>query len=81
MRVLNLYAGIGGNRTGFPEGCTITSVEFDPAIADVYKDIFPQDTCVCGDAVEYLEQHYSEFDFIWASPPVSHMDSIGITSV
>lgn len=69
MRVLNLYAGIGGNRAGFPEGCAVTAVEFDPAIAEVYKEIFPHDTCVCGDAVAYLEQHYSEFDFIWASPP------------
>lgn len=67
-RILNLYAGIGGNRELWA-GCDVTAVEYDPAIADVYAKRFPQDTTVTGDALEYVQQHYSEFDFIWASPP------------
>lgn len=68
MKVLNLYAGIGGNRK-YWDGCEVTAVEIDPEICKVYSQIYPGDTVVCGDAHEYLEKHYSEFDFIWASPP------------
>lgn len=68
MKVLNLYAGIGGNRKDWT-GCEVTAVEFDPLIAAVYSERYPQDTVVVGDALAYLEQHYAEFDFIWASPP------------
>jgi len=67
-RILNLYAGIGGNRELWT-GCDVTAVEYDQAIAEVYAKRFPQDTTVTGDALEYVQQHYSEFDFIWASPP------------
>jgi DNA (cytosine-5)-methyltransferase 1 len=69
IRVLNLYAGIGGNRKLWPENVKVTSVELDPAIAEVYKHYFPNDTLIVGDAHQYLLDHYSEFDFIWASPP------------
>ena len=68
LRVLNLYAGIGGNRELWT-GCDVTAVEYDPAIAEVYAERFPKDIIVIGDALEYVQQHYSEFDFIWASPP------------
>ena len=68
MNVLNLYAGIGGNRK-YWENVTVTAVESDENIADVYKTLYPDDTIVVGDALEYLESHYKEFDFIWASPP------------
>lgn len=68
MKCLNLYAGIGGNRELWT-GCDITAVEYDTAIADVYAKRFPQDTTITGDALEYVQKHYSEFDFIWASPP------------
>jgi len=68
MKILNLYAGIGGNRKLW-EGHDITAVELDPEIAAVYQKLYPGDKVVVGDAHEYLEQHYNEFDFIWASPP------------
>ena len=68
MKCLNLYAGIGGNRELWT-GCDVTAVEYDPAIADVYAKRFQQDTVIVGDALDYVRQHYSEFDFIWASPP------------
>jgi DNA (cytosine-5)-methyltransferase 1 len=68
MKILNLYAGIGGNRKLW-EGHDITSVEYDPEIAAVYKDLYPNDTLIIGDAHEYLREHHAEFDFIWSSPP------------
>lgn len=68
MKILNLYSGIGGNRTLW-KGHEITSVELDEKIAEVYSKLYPNDTMIVGDALEYLEKHYSEFDFIWASPP------------
>jgi DNA (cytosine-5)-methyltransferase 1 len=69
MKILNLYAGIGGNRKLWPDHHEVTSVEYDEKIAAVYADLFPDDTLVVGDAHEYLRLHYSEFDFIWSSPP------------
>jgi|TARA_R100001530_G_scaffold10633_2_gene10485 DNA (cytosine-5)-methyltransferase 1 len=74
MKILNLYAGIGGNRKLW-EGHEVTAVENDVAIAKIYKDFFPQDTLVIGDAHQYLLDHYKEFDFIWSSPPCpTHSD-------
>ena len=69
MRILNLYAGIGGNRKLWGEEHEITAVEYDPAIAQVYADYFPNDELVIGDAHQYLLDHHKEFDFIWSSPP------------
>jgi len=47
----------------------ITAVEFDGKIAEKYKALFPNDNVVVADAHKYLLDHYSEFDFIWTSPP------------
>lgn len=69
MKILNLYAGIGGNRKLWGDEHEITSVEIDPNIAEVYQKMYPNDSVIVGDALEYLEKHYNEFDFIWASPP------------
>jgi len=68
MKILNLYAGIGGNRKLW-EGHEITAVENNPDIAKIYQDHFPNDTVIVGDAHQYLLDHYKEFDFIWSSPP------------
>ena len=68
MRILNLYAGIGGNRKLWGDEHEIVAVEFDPAIAHAYQDRFPNDTVIVGDAKQYLLDHYKEFDFIWGSP-------------
>lgn len=75
MRILNLYAGIGGNRKLWDEKHEVVAVENDPAIAEIYKQHFPNDTVIVGDAHEYLRQHFKEFDFIWSSPPCqTHSD-------
>ena len=68
MKVLNLYAGIGGNRKLW-EGVEVTAVEYEPNIAEVYRSFFPQDRVVIGDAHEFLLKNFQEYDFIWASPP------------
>jgi len=68
MRVLNLYAGLGGNRALWT-GCEVTAVERSPEIAEAYSDRFPDDTVVVCDAHSYLEEHYAEFDVVWSSPP------------
>lgn len=74
MKVLNLYAGIGGNRKYWDKEHTgldleITAVELNPAIAKIYQDFFPNDKVIVADAHQYLLEHFKEFDFIWSSPP------------
>jgi len=69
MKILNLYAGIGGNRKLWGDEHEITAIENDERIASVYKDFFPNDTVVVANAKEYLLEHFQEYDFIWASPP------------
>ena len=69
MKILNLYAGIGGNRKLWGDDHEITAVEYKQEIADIYHDFFPQDKIVVADAHEYLLEHFEEFDFIWSSPP------------
>lgn len=68
MKILNLYAGIGGNRKLWGDH-DITAVEYDENIARVYGDLFPEDELIIGDAHQYLLDHYKEYDFIWSSPP------------
>lgn len=68
MKVLNLYAGIGGNRKLWQD-VEVTAVEYNQEIANIYSEYFPQDKMIVGDAHEYLLKHYKEFDFIWSSPP------------
>ena len=68
MKVLNLYAGIGGNRKLW-NNCEVTAVEYNERIASVYQRLYPQDNVIVGDAHEYLRTNYDKFDFIWSSPP------------
>ena len=69
MKILNLYAGIGGNRKLWGDEHKVTAVEIDETIARIYRDNFPNDTILIKDAHKYLLKHYNEFDFIWSSPP------------
>ena len=66
--ILNLCAGVGGNRAKW-EGVEVTAVENEPKIANVYQKLFPNDTVIVGDAYEYLKENFEKFDFIWISPP------------
>jgi DNA (cytosine-5)-methyltransferase 1 len=69
MKILNLYAGIGGNRKLWGDEHEVTAVENNPEIVTIYKDLFPNDKLIIGDAHKYLLEHFGEFDFIWSSPP------------
>jgi len=71
MKILNLYACLGGNRYKWDEVTTIevTAVEWDEELAKLYQERFPNDKVIVADAHQYLLDHYKEFDFIWSSPP------------
>jgi DNA (cytosine-5)-methyltransferase 1 len=71
MKILNLYACLGGNRYKWDEvtDVEVTAVEYDPELAKLYQERFPNDTVIVADAHQYLLDHFKEFDFIWASPP------------
>lgn len=69
LKILNLYAGIGGNRKLWSGDIEVTAVEINPEIAKIYQDFFPNDKVIIADAHQYLLEHYKEFDFIWSSPP------------
>lgn len=69
MKILNLYAGIGGNRKAWGNDNEVTAIEYDENIAKIYKENFPNDTVIVTDAHQYLMEHFREFDFIWSSPP------------
>jgi len=71
MKILNLYACLGGNRYKWDEvtNVDVTAVELDPELARLYQERFPNDKVIVADAHQYLLDHYQEFDFIWSSPP------------
>ena len=70
IKVLNLYAGIGGNRKLWDnDKVDVTAVEMEPKIAAIYKNFYPNDNVIIGDAHEFLLKNYMNYDFIWASPP------------
>lgn len=71
MKILNLYACLGGNRYKWDEvtDIEVTAVERDPELAKLYQERFPNDTVIIEDAHEYLLNNYKDFDFIWSSPP------------
>lgn len=79
MKILNLFAGIGGNRSLWGTNHEITSVERDPFIAEIYKKRFPQDKLIMTDAFEFVEKNYMNYDFIWASPPCQSHSQMAIT--
>lgn len=71
-KILNLYAGIGGNRKNW-KNCEVTAVENDQATAEIYTKLYPNDEIVLTDAHAYLlnnfEQINKTYDLVWASPP------------
>tara|TARA_R110002153_G_scaffold98924_2_gene234092 strand:+ start:278 stop:898 length:621 start_codon:yes stop_codon:yes gene_type:complete len=77
MKILNLYAGIGGNRKLWGDEHEVTAVEYDEGIAAVYKEFFPKDTVIVAEAHKYLLDLIREdiFDFIWSSPPCTSHSS------
>lgn len=81
MKVLNLYACLGGNRYKWDEVANIevTAVELDPEAARLYQERFPNDIVIVADAHQYLLDHFKEFDFIWSSPPCPSHSKVRIS--
>jgi DNA (cytosine-5)-methyltransferase 1 len=79
MKILNLYACLGGNRYKWGDDHDITAVEWDEELARLYKERFPKDKVIVADAHQYLLEHYKEFDFIWSSPPCPSHSRINIS--
>jgi DNA (cytosine-5)-methyltransferase 1 len=72
MKILNLYACLGGNRYKWNEvknDIEVTAVELDVELARLYQERFPNDKVIVADAHQYLLEHFEKFDFIWSSPP------------
>ena len=79
MKILNLYACLGGNRYKWGDYHDITAVEWDEELAILYQERFPKDKVIVEDAHQYLLDHYKEFDFIWSSPPCPSHSRINIS--
>ena len=72
MKILNLYACLGGNRYKWNEvknDIEVTAIEWDEELAKLYKERFPKDKVIIAAAHQYLLENYKEYDFIWSSPP------------
>lgn len=77
MKILNLYAGIGGNSHNWDrDKHKVTHVEINEEIAEANKKLHPQDKVIQEDAINYLEQNHQVYDYIWASPPCPSHSSI-----
>jgi DNA (cytosine-5)-methyltransferase 1 len=82
VKILNLYAGIGGNRKRWSGNKhDITAVEMNEEIAEEYKIHFPEDEVIVGDAHEYLKNNYQEYDFVWSSPPCQTHSQLHLCNV
>jgi DNA (cytosine-5)-methyltransferase 1 len=79
MKILNLYACLGGNRYKWGDEHEITAVEWDSELARMYKERFPNDEVIVADAHQFLLDHYKEYDFIWSSPPCPSHSRINIS--
>jgi len=69
VKILNLYACLGGNRYKWGNDVEVTAIELDAELARMYQERFPKDKVIVTDAHQYLLDHYKEFDFVWTSPP------------
>lgn len=76
IKILNLYACLGGNRAKWDEVAKevgviikVTAIELDPELARLYKERFPNDEVIICDAHEFLLNNFKYYNFIWSSPP------------
>jgi len=69
MKILNLYSGIGGNRTLWGDEHDITAIEINSDIASEYKYKFPNDKVIQTDSHQFLLHNYKNYDLVWSSPP------------
>ena len=81
LKVLNLYASLGGNRYKWDEvhDIEVTAIETDPFLVGLYKERFPNDIVIQEDAHRFLLNNFRDFDFIWGSPPCPSHSRINIS--
>jgi DNA (cytosine-5)-methyltransferase 1 len=86
MKILNLYACLGGNRYKWDEVAKekgieieVTAVEWDEELARLYQERFPNDIVIVADAHQYLLDNFKKFDFIWSSPPCPSHSKVRVT--
>lgn len=72
IKILNLYAGIGGNRKHW-QGVEVTAVEKDLKVLAAYKSLYPNDIAIPADAHQYLLKNFYKYDVIWSSYPCQSM--------
>lgn len=81
IKILNLYAGIGGNAIEwhnlakqYGKKISITHIEINEELCNELKILFPDDIVLNIDAHQHLESlaklnGLDEYDIIWSSPP------------
>ena len=76
MKILNLYACLGGNRYKWDEvtNIEVTAIELDKELARLYQERFPNDKVIVTDAHQYLIKHYN-YQLIYA-PLISQLSHI-----
>lgn len=75
MRILDLYAGLGGTAKGIQSvlekkgvDYEYFAIEIDPNVCAAHKINNPRSTVICADVKDWLDK-ITDFDFVWASPP------------
>ena len=75
MRVLDLYAGLGGSDKGIRSvlekkgiDYEYVAIEIDPKVAEAHRKNNPGSRVIVADALSWLPE-VKNFDFVWASPP------------
>lgn len=81
IRVLNAYAGIGGNRHLWPAHWAVTAVEWDPKVAAEYSRRYPADTVIVGDAHAAVMETAGDYDAVWSSPPCPTHSRLALVNV
>jgi len=76
LRILDLFAGLGGVAKGFQKyfdehgiEYEYVAVDIDPLVLKAHKCLNPKSRVVQRDAYSFTDDELREFDFIWASPP------------
>lgn len=76
LRILDLFAGLGGVAKGFQKYLDERGIEYeyiavdiDPLVLRAHKCINPKSQIVQRDAYSFTDDELEKFDFIWASPP------------
>jgi len=82
VRIIDLFAGIGGIRLGFDkafgEGCsTVFVCEWDKKCVDTYRANFPEETNFAGDITKIKEENIPPFDICLAGFPCQAFSMAG----